>query len=37
MRGRAEDPDASAGVLDAREDVHAGAGQCDRFEEVRGQ
>ena len=37
MRGRTEDPDAAAGVFADREDVQAGAGECDRLEEVRSQ
>ncbi len=36
VRGDAEDPDPAGGVLDDRQDVHRGAGQRGRFEEVRG-
>jgi hypothetical protein len=37
MWGGAQDPDAAGGVLDDRQDVHAGPGQGDRFEEVGGE
>jgi hypothetical protein len=37
VRGRAEDPDSPAGVFDHREDVHPGAAQRHRFEEVGGE
>src|SRR5690242_21655976 len=37
MRGRAEDADPPAGVLDDRQHVQAGAGQGDGLEEVAGE
>jgi hypothetical protein len=37
MGGGAHDADAAAGVLDHREDVHAGPGERDHLEEVGGE
>jgi hypothetical protein len=37
MRGRGDDTDTAAGMLDDREDVHPGAGKGDGLDEVRGQ
>lgn len=37
MRGGAEDPDATDGVLDDGEYLQPRSGQGDRFEEVAGQ
>jgi hypothetical protein len=37
VRGRAQDPDPSVGVLDHREHVQPRSGQGDRFEEVARQ
>ena len=37
MRGGAQDPDSSAGVLDHREHVQSRPGQGDRLEEIAGQ
>jgi hypothetical protein len=34
VRGRVEDADAAAGVLDDRQDVHPCAGERDRLDEV---